>query len=88
MTCKTAWFMAQRIREAMREGNDGLPGSGSGAVEADETFPRNARSEKHPKAKKARGYEHKEKILSLVERGGRIRSFHVAAINMRPTVAI
>jgi transposase-like protein len=38
LTYKSAWFMAQRIREAMREGFDGLLGGGGNVVEADETY--------------------------------------------------
>jgi transposase-like protein len=39
ITYKTAWFMAMRIREAMREGKDFEPMGGNGApVEVDETF--------------------------------------------------
>ncbi len=72
VTVKTAWFMSQRIREAMRTG--GLePLGGLGAVvEADETFI--GRKEG---AMKRRGYSHKRAVLSLVERGGTVRSFHV-----------
>ncbi|WP_035180369.1 IS1595 family transposase [Acidocella facilis] len=72
VTVKTGWFMSQRIREAMRSG--GLePLGGLGAVvEADETFI--GRKEG---AVKRRGYSHKRAVLSLVERGGAVRSFHV-----------
>lgn len=36
---KTAWFLAHRIREAMRSGDLAAPfGSGGGAVEVDETY--------------------------------------------------
>lgn len=76
LTYKTAWFMSHRIREAMREdGDGGLLGGGGKIVEADETFG----NERKPKAqgKQGRGYHHKSKVLSLVERGGRVRSFHV-----------
>src|SRR5680860_1466631 len=76
VTYKTAWFMSHRIREAMRYGTfaDQL-GGGNGTVEVDETFWGN---KKPHGQKKGRGYAHKEKILSLVERdGGRVRSFHV-----------
>lgn len=78
VTYKTAWFMAHRIREAMRE-ESGLFGGNGGTVEADETFWGNAKRRGSPK--KGRGYHHKEKVLSLVERGGRARSFHVPAVN-------
>jgi transposase-like protein len=75
---KTAWFLCHRLREAMRTG--GLfPMGGSGkAVEADETFI--GRLEGQPKAR--RGYGHKNTILTLVERGGSARSFHVAGTSV------
>src|SRR6476659_2726757 len=39
VTYKTAWFMAHRIREAMRPAGDLPPfGEGGGVVEVDETF--------------------------------------------------
>jgi transposase-like protein len=38
VTYKTAWFLAHRIREAMRDGSLAPFGSGGGIVEADETF--------------------------------------------------
>jgi transposase-like protein len=37
-TYKTAWFLAHRIREAMRDGELAPFGGGDGVVEADETF--------------------------------------------------
>ncbi|MBI5615954.1 MAG: IS1595 family transposase [Gammaproteobacteria bacterium] len=80
VTYKTAWFMSHRIREAMREDGPGLLGGGGKTVEVDETFWGN----KKPRGqKKGRGYAHKEKILSLVERDGRARSFHVPAVNAK-----
>ncbi len=86
VTYKTAWFMTHRIREAMRTGS--LPGSMGGngkTVEVDETFWGN----KKPRhQKKGRGYAHKEKILTLVERDGSARSYHVAAVNEKTLVPI
>ncbi|MGB1219943.1 MAG: IS1595 family transposase [Alcanivoracaceae bacterium] len=78
VTYKTAWFMTHRIREAMREDHDGPLGGGGKIVEADETFG----NERKPRAqgKKGRGYHHKSKVFSLVERGGRVRSFHVPSV--------
>lgn len=86
ITYKSAWFMAHRIREAMREENGGLLGSGGGTVEVDETFG----NERKPRAqgKKGRGYAHKNKVLSLVERGGKVRSFHVPAVNAKTLAPI
>lgn len=80
VTYKTAWFMCHRIREAMKSEGGLLGGPGtSGVVEADETF---WGSKSTPEDKKARGgYGHKMAIVSLVERDGRKRSFHVANVN-------
>ncbi|MEO1040073.1 MAG: IS1595 family transposase [Pseudomonadota bacterium] len=65
VTYKTAWFLAHRIREAMRSGDLDVPfGSGGGAVEADETFI--GREPGMPM--KAGGYSHKRKVLALVDR--------------------
>ncbi len=73
VTLKTAWFMSHRIREAMRVvGMEPMGGDGS-TVEADETFI--GRLEGQPKAKA--GWGHKNVVLTLVERGGSARSFHV-----------
>jgi len=73
VTLKTAWFMSHRIREAMRAvGIEPMGGTGA-IVEADETFI--GRIEGQPKAKA--GWGHKNVVLTLVERGGSARSFHV-----------
>jgi transposase-like protein len=79
VTYKTAWFMTHRIREAMREINpDPLGGKGK-VVEADETYWGGDKdvfvSEKG--WVKGRGTKNSWKVLTLVEREGRARSFHV-----------
>lgn len=80
VTYKTAWFMTHRIREAMKDPVfTSTLGGGGGAVEADETFWGNVK--KRGESKKGRGYHHKEKVFSPVERGGKVRSFHVASVN-------
>lgn len=76
ITYKSAWFMTHRIREAMNSGNTGLLGSGGGTAEDDETYWGN----KGKKPQGARGYQHKMKIVSLVERGGEKRSVVVPAV--------
>lgn len=70
---KTAWFLAHRIREAMRSGDLAIPfGSGGGAVEVDETYFVNKAGVSKPKG----GYRHKMGILALVDRDtGTMRSF-------------
>ena len=70
---KTAWFLGHRIREAMRSGDLGPMGGDGAVVEADETFIGTKEG-----MKKARGgYHHKRAVVSLVQRGGKARTFHV-----------
>jgi transposase-like protein len=70
----TAWFMHHRIMEAMRQGGlETPPMGGEGQiVEADETYFGRKKG-----SVKKRGAGHKHAIVSLVERGGKVRSFHV-----------
>jgi len=68
---KTAWFLGHRIRHIMAPDADAGPIGGSGKiVEADETFFGQAVG----RDKEQGGYSHKIKVLSLVERGGAVRS--------------
>jgi len=87
VTLKTAWFMSHRIREAMRSGDLSPMGGAGGIVEADETFiGKKDGATKHPNA---RGYAHKQAVLSLVERGGEVRSFQIdkaSTANIKPIV--
>jgi transposase-like protein len=77
VTYKTAWFMAHRLREAMKEPAWPGPLGGSGkTVEADETF-----IGRKPGKKVQRGTSHKHAIMSLVERGGRVRSFKIEGVS-------
>lgn len=83
VTYKTAWFMAHRLREAMMQG-DLPPMGGEGAiVEADETYYGNKVALKKKRAMQRKGIKgfggvaNKHIVVSLVERGGNIRSFTV-----------
>jgi transposase-like protein len=76
VTLKSAWFMGHRIREAMRDGSPDLLGGGGGIVEADETYMSAKKGEKVQKA----GH-HRSKVVSLVQRDGKTRSFHVANVD-------
>src|SRR5690606_4534836 len=85
VTLKTAWFMSHRIREAMREGGLGPLGGSGQVVEADETYwgktaiqPTVTATGNAYKSKKKGGPAGKRAIVGLVERGGRVRTFHVA----------
>jgi len=73
ITYKSAWFMAHRIREAMRTGELAPMGGNGSIAEADETFIGNKKNT--PKGRG--GYAHKMAVLSLVERGGAVRSFQI-----------
>jgi transposase-like protein len=79
---KTAWFLAHRIREAMRDGAFSVPfGNDGGVVEVDETFIGHDRTIKPKGEKKGRGYAHKHKVLSLVDREtGQARSMVVDSL--------
>jgi transposase-like protein len=72
-TLKTAWFISHRLREAMRAtGLEPMGGAGK-PVEVDETYI--GRLADVPKQRA--GGAHKNVVLTLVERGGSARSFHV-----------
>lgn len=75
---KTAWFLGHRIREAMAAKHDiftpPLGGAGK-TIEADEAFiGRDAH-------KKLAGPGPQFPVMSLVERDGHVRSFHIANVN-------
>ena len=75
VTYKTAWFMAHRIREAMTDMGGPLGGPGV-VIEADETFVGGK-----AKNRKFRKPAPKKAVMTLVERDGRARSFHVANVH-------
>jgi len=73
VTLKTAWFMSHRIREAMRVVGMSPMGGVGETVEADETFIGRIEGEKKRRA----GWGHKNAVLTLVQRKGAARSFHI-----------
>jgi transposase-like protein len=85
ITYKSAWFMAHRIREAMTATNPGPIGGEGKVVEADETYIGGKEKNKHGSKRKAgsQGGANKEAVVSLVEREGKIRSFHVANVTAK-----
>ena len=68
ITYKSAWFLTHRIRECMRSGELAPMGGNGGTVEVDETFIGNDRTKRPHGEKKGRGYAHKHKMLTLVDR--------------------
>ena len=94
VTLKTAWFMSHRIREAMRDGSLTPMGGEGEIIEADETYLWEKATPQVP-SKQRRGLPftkggktgpgNKRAIVSLVQRGGGVRSFHVENSD-KPTI--
>ena len=66
ITYKSAWFLTHRIRECMRSSALAGFGGNGGVVEVDETFI--GQNPDKPKKKGARGFAHKNAMLTLVDR--------------------
>jgi len=82
VSLKTAWFMSHRIREAMRGGNLSPLGGTGMITEADETYYGKPEVPHVSKQRGDRPYKNKRKrnsrvVVSLIERKGQVRSFHV-----------
>ena len=89
VTYKTAWFMFHRLREAMRTGELAAFGADGGVVEVDETFIGHDKTIKPKHSKKGRGYAHKHKVLTLVDRStGRAKSMVVDNLRAKTLVPI
>jgi transposase-like protein len=85
---RTAWFMAHRIREGMRElfpKETGPLGGEGKTVEIDETFVGGLEKNKHHNKRKhaGTGGAGKEAVFSLIERKGRVRSHHVTEVSAK-----
>ena len=76
---RTAWFMCHRIREAMNPATPGPIGGESKVVESDETvFGGKAKNRAHAKTEPK-----KHTVMTLVERDGKSRSFHIANVKAK-----
>ena len=87
VTYKTAWFMMHRLREAMKDTHSGPMGGFGETIEADETYVggktknRSNKQRRNMIAQEGRpSLRTKEAVVALVERDGRVRSFHVANV--------
>src|SRR6516225_8343891 len=86
ITLQTAWFLSHRIREAMmdlRLDDAGPLGGANQVVEIDETYIGG-----RARNRKGRVPE-KQPVVSLVERDGKVRSFHVPNVtgqSLRPVI--
>ena len=81
----TAWFLHHRVMEAMRRGGLDVPpmGGPGKVVEADEAYIGRKKGWK-PQP----GGAHKNAVVSLVERGGSVRSFHVPSADAETVAKI
>ncbi|WP_050625802.1 IS1595 family transposase [Bradyrhizobium viridifuturi] len=91
---KSTWFLMHRLREAMRSGGlEPLGGEGK-IVEADETYfgksekPRVGSQRRGAPYLKNRKVKNDRPIVALVERGGNVRSFHVAVADASTVAGI
>jgi transposase-like protein len=89
---ETAWFLFHRLREAATDPKAGPLGGSGKVIEADETYVGGKESNKHAskRAHAGRGAVGKMPVVSLVERDGKSRSFHVANVTaktLRPILA-
>jgi transposase-like protein len=80
ITYRAAWFVAHRLRHAMKQ----EPMQLSGIVEVDETFIGPRRRRVGLKA----NWKEKTPVVGLVERGGRARLFPVRAVNYTEMVKV
>ncbi len=85
LSYKTTWFLCHRIRESLRDSDLNPLGGPNTPVEADETYvggKAKNRAFKETAPKKA--------VVALVEREGRVRSFHIANVTaktLKPIIA-
>lgn len=98
VTYKTAWFMAHRIREAMKDDpkTSGPMGGEGRVIEADETYLGKRAGKPSQPDTFVSGFgwvshpriETQRKIVSLVERGGKARSFMVSTVDKKTITKI
>lgn len=89
ITLKSAWFLSHRIREAMKGNGLEVFGIDGTAVEIDETFIGRDYDKKPRGQKRGRGYAHKFKVFSLVDRStGQARSIVVDDLKLKTLLPI
>ncbi len=82
---ETAWFLFHRLRECAIDPKRGPVGGGNKVVEVDETYV----GGKAKNAHKGKPIPKKHAVVSLVEREGEVRSFHVTNVTaktLRPII--
>jgi transposase-like protein len=82
-TYEAAWFLSHRIREAMRSGDLSPMGGNGKFVEVDETYIGRLAG-----VGDLKGSGTKNTVLTLVERGGIARSFHIDSATVSKIIPI
>jgi transposase-like protein len=89
VTLKTAWFMSHRIREAMRVVDVTPMGGPDVVIEVDETVIGRRQGVDGKSVRKAKaGYAHKNVVMTLVQRDGGARSFHIDGVRAEDVVPV
>ena len=86
VTYKTAWFMAHRIREAMRPAQPEKLGGEGKIIESDEAYwgPKDKDGNGMNRRRRGKpGKGGKQAILTLVQRGGKSRSFVMESLTTK-----
>lgn len=91
VTYKTAWFMVHRLRYAATQ--DPMASQLTGIIEVDEAYIGGRRTRKERLARKAKSAERpqdfvdpvgdKKAVVSMVQRGGEVRSYHVQKVTSK-----
>ena len=76
VTYKTAWFMAHRIRESMKDDAPEPMGGEGKTIQVDETYFGHKHGQTKKRAKKKKALSAKRSVVSLIT-GGKARTFHV-----------
>jgi len=78
---KTAWYLNHRIREAMGIVESGDDSQLTGTIEIDETYV----GGRYDKRRKRERFD-KEPVFGMVEREGKVRTFHMRPVTMKNVV--